>query len=98
MSENQEVRCSHHKSALGEISSKDALLLKNILLEILNNSNKEKFNDFIDNFDTETFSNEIRAQAIVLLEKAYNKKDGTSESSNKWNAFKENFEFLEILL
>ena len=36
-----------HKSAIGEISSKDASLLKKMLLKIITHSNKGSFTDFI---------------------------------------------------
>ena len=61
-----------HKSAIGEISSKDALLLKKMLIKIIDNSNQTKFNDLINQSNIDNFSDEIRSGAISLLERAYN--------------------------
>ena len=60
-----------HKSALGDLCSKDALLLKNILLEIKKESAKGSFEDLMDKFEVNDFSEEIRNKAISLAEKAY---------------------------
>ncbi len=60
-----------HKSELGDISAKDALLLKNILLKIINDSEAESFSDFIAQFETNSFSTNIRSQAIKLAEQAF---------------------------
>ena len=60
-----------HKSELGDISAKDALLLKNILLKIINVSEDESFSDFIVQFETNSFSTNIRSQAIKLVEKSF---------------------------
>ena len=60
-----------HKSALGDLCSKDALLLKNILLEIKKESEHESFNDLINKFDLNDFSEDIRKNAVSLVEKAY---------------------------
>ena len=62
------------KSALGEISSTDALLLKKILLKIINESKKIDFDNFLNQFDLNIFSDDIRSAAIELLERAYNNK------------------------
>lgn len=62
---------SKHKSALGDLSTKDALLLKNILLEIKTNSIDDSFTDFIKKFEVNDFSDEIRSQAISLAEHAF---------------------------
>ena len=59
------------KSELGEISAKDALLLKNILLKIINDSESESFSDLIAQFETNSFSADIRYQAISLAEHAF---------------------------
>ena len=60
-----------HKSALGDLCSKDALLLKNILLEIKKESAKGSFEDLMDKFEVNDFSEEIRNKAISLAEQAY---------------------------
>ena len=60
-----------HNSALGDLCSKDALLLKNILLEIKKEPAKGSFDDFMDNFEVIYFSEEIRNKAISLAEQAY---------------------------
>ena len=60
-----------HKSALGNLCSKDALLLKNILLEIKKESASRSFDDLMDKFEANDFSEEIRNQAIALAEQAY---------------------------
>ena len=60
-----------HKSALGDLCSKDALLLKNILLEIKKESAKESFGDLMAKFEVNDFSEEIRNKAIILVEQAY---------------------------
>ena len=60
-----------HKSALGDLCSKDALLLKNILLEIKKESANFSFEDLMDKFEINDFSEEIRNIAISLAEKAY---------------------------
>ena len=60
-----------HKSALGDLCSKDALLLKNILLEIKKESKNVSFDDLINKFDVNDFSEDIRDKAISLVEKAY---------------------------
>tara|TARA_Y100000588_G_scaffold252671_1_gene267214 strand:+ start:86 stop:601 length:516 start_codon:yes stop_codon:yes gene_type:complete len=60
-----------HKSALGDLSSKDALLLKEILLKIKKEPAKGSFDDFMDNFEVNYFSEEIRNKAISLAEQAY---------------------------
>jgi len=62
---------STHKSALGDISAKDALLLKNILLKIINNSTATSFSDFMEQFETNSFSADIRSQAISQAEQAF---------------------------
>ncbi|MBL4823801.1 MAG: hypothetical protein MK510_04470 [SAR324 cluster bacterium] len=64
-----------HKSALGEISSKDALLLKNILLKIITDSKEKSFTDFLAQFELNSFSADIRTQAISLAEKAFQSAD-----------------------
>ena len=60
-----------HKSALGDICSKDALLLKNILLEIKKEPANRSFEELIDKFEINDFSEEIRSKAISLAKKAY---------------------------
>ena len=60
-----------HKSALGDLCSKDALLLKNILLEINKKSSNASFEDLMDKFEKNDFSEEIRKKAMLLAEKAY---------------------------
>ena len=60
-----------HKSALGDLCSKDALLLKNILLEIKKESSNWSFKDLMDKFEVNDFSEEIRNRVISLVEKAY---------------------------
>ena len=59
-----------HKSALGDLCSKDALLLKNILLEIKKKSSNGSFEDLMDKFEINDFSEEIRKNAISLAEQA----------------------------
>jgi hypothetical protein len=63
---------STHKSALGDISSKDAFLLKSILHKIIADSEREDFSDFLEQFELNNFSAEIRNQAISLAEQAFN--------------------------
>ena len=60
-----------HKSALGDISAKDALLLKNILLKIINDPEADSFTDFMSQFESNSFSADIRSPAIILLEQAF---------------------------
>ena len=60
-----------HKSALGDLCSKDALLLKNILLEIKKESANRSFDDLMDKFELDDFSEEIRNEAIALAEQAF---------------------------
>ena len=60
-----------HKSALGDLCSKDALLLKNILLEIKKESYFGSFEELMEKFKGNDFSEEIRNKAISLVEKAY---------------------------
>ena len=60
-----------HKSALGDLCSKDALLLKNILLEIKRESEDRSFEDLMDKFEVNDFSEEIRNEAIALAEQAF---------------------------
>ena len=60
-----------HKSALGNISAKDALLLKNILLKIINDCEEDSFSAFLSQFESSSFSADIRSQAIILLEQAF---------------------------
>ena len=52
----------------------DALLLKKILLKIINESKKIDFDNFLNQFDLNIFSDDIRSAAIELLERAYNNK------------------------
>jgi len=63
-----------HKSALGEISLTEALLLKKMLLKIITDSKKTNFAEFLNQFDLNIFSNDIRSKAIALLERAFNNK------------------------
>ena len=60
-----------NKSALGDLCSKDALLLKNILLEIKKKSSNGSFEDLMDKFEINDFSEEIRKKAVSLAEQAY---------------------------
>ena len=60
-----------HKSALGDLCSKDALLLKNILLEIKKESTNRSFDDLMDKFEVNDFSEEICKEAIALAEQAF---------------------------
>ena len=60
-----------HKSALGDLCSKDALLLKNILLEIKKESANVSFDDLKEKFEVNEFSEGIRKKVIPLVEKAY---------------------------
>ena len=60
-----------HKSALGDLCSKDALLLKNILLETKKESANRSFDDLMDKFEVNDFSEEIRNEAIALAEQAF---------------------------
>ena len=60
-----------HKSALGDLCSKDALLLKNILLEIKKESASGSFEELIEKFELNDFSNEIRVKVISLAKRAY---------------------------
>ena len=60
-----------HKSALGDLCSKDALLLKNILLEIKKDSSDGSFEELIGRFDVNDFSGEIRNKVIPLAKQAY---------------------------
>ena len=60
-----------HKSALGDLCSKDALLLKNILLEIKKDSENCSFEDLMEKFEENDFSEDIRNKAILLLEQAH---------------------------
>jgi hypothetical protein len=63
-----------HKSALGDLSTKDALLLKNILLKIRTSSGKGKFSDFLEQYEINNFSENIRSRAISLAEHAFEAK------------------------
>ncbi len=60
-----------HKSALGDLISKDALLLKNILLEIKKETADFTFEDMMEKFELNDFSDEIRSKVISLAKKAY---------------------------
>jgi hypothetical protein len=60
-----------HKSALGDLSTKDALLLKNILLKIRTSTGKGGFSDFLEQFEINKFSENIRSRAISLVEHAF---------------------------
>tara|TARA_B100000945_G_C20356854_1_gene585134 strand:- start:476 stop:994 length:519 start_codon:yes stop_codon:yes gene_type:complete len=60
-----------HKSALGDLCSRDALLLKNILLEIKKETTNVSFEELIEKFDINEFSEEIRKKVLSLAEKAY---------------------------
>ena len=61
-----------HRSALGDLSAKDALLLKNILLKIKTDPNKKgSFSDFLEEFEVNNFSTDIRSAAISLAERAF---------------------------
>jgi len=60
-----------HKSALGDLCAKDALLLKNILLEIKKESANRSFEDLMKKFEVNDFSEELRNKVISLAEQAY---------------------------
>ena len=60
-----------HKFALGDLCSKDALLLKNILLEIKKESANGSFEDLMYKFEVNGFSEEIRNEAIALAEQSF---------------------------
>ena len=60
-----------YKSALGDLCPKDALLLKNILMRIKKESAEMNFEDLMEKFELNGFSEEIRKKAISLAEKAY---------------------------
>ena len=60
-----------HKSELGDLCTKDALLLKRILLRIICDSKIESFSDLISDLETNNFSEDIRSQAISLLKRAF---------------------------
>ena len=60
-----------HKSALGDLSAKDALLLKNILLKIKTDYEKGSFSDFLEQFEINNFSADIRSAVISLAERAF---------------------------
>ena len=60
-----------HKSALGNLCSKDALLLKKILLEIKKESTNRSVEDLMVEFEVNDFTEEIRNKAISLAEQAY---------------------------
>ena len=60
-----------HKSALGDLFSKDALLLKNILLEIKKESANLSFEDLMGKFEINDLSEEIRKKVILMAEQAY---------------------------
>ena len=62
-----------HKSALGDLCSKDALLLKNILLEIKKQPTISSFEELIEKFEVNDISNEIRDKVISLAKRAYQK-------------------------
>jgi hypothetical protein len=63
-----------HKSALGDLSTKDALLLKNILLKIRTSPGKGNFSDFLEQYGINNFSENIRSGAISLVEHAFEAK------------------------
>lgn len=63
-----------HKSALGDLSTKDALLLKNILLKIRTSPGKGNFSDFLEQYEINNFSEHIRSGAISLVEHAFEAK------------------------
>ena len=60
-----------HKSALGDLCSKDALLLKNILREIKKETTKVSFEDLMNKYEVNDFSEEIRNKAFSLAKQAY---------------------------
>ena len=60
-----------HKSALGDLCSKDALLLKNILLEIKKESANVSFDALKEKFEVNEFSEGIRKKVISLAKRAY---------------------------
>ena len=62
-----------HKSVLGDLFSKDALLLKNILLEIKKDSKNGSFEELIEKFEVNDISNDIRDKVISLAKRAYQK-------------------------
>ena len=63
-----------HKSAFGDISTIDALLLKNILLKIRTSPGKGNFSDFLEQYEINNFSENIRSGAIFLVEHAFEAK------------------------
>ena len=60
-----------YKSVLGDLCSKDALLLKNILLEIKKESTTGSFEELIEKFEVNDISYEIRDKVISLAKRAY---------------------------
>ncbi|MBC8257943.1 MAG: hypothetical protein H8E38_02915 [SAR324 cluster bacterium] len=60
-----------HKSALGELNPKDALLLKNMLLKIKLSTKAENFSDFLAQFELNNFSANIRTKAVALAKQAF---------------------------
>ena len=65
-----------HKSVLGDLCSKDALLLKNILLEIKKQPTISSFEELIEKFEVNDISNEIRDEVISLAKRAYQESQG----------------------
>ena len=61
-----------HKSAIGKISSTDALLLKKMLLKIKTDNNIGSFSDFLEQFETNNFSEDVRTKAISMLKYSFN--------------------------
>ena len=59
------------KSALGDLSTNDAFLLKNILLKIRTGSDNGNFPNFIEQFEINNFSENIRSGAISIAEHAF---------------------------
>ena len=60
-----------HKSALGDLSTKDAFLLKQILLKIRTSSEKGNFSDLLEQFEINNFSENVRSGAISMAEHAF---------------------------
>ena len=69
---------------MGDISAKDALLLKNILLKIIDDSESDSFSDLIEQFETNSFSAEIRSEAISLAKHAFEAAKTNNRNNKSW--------------
>ena len=56
---------------MGDLSTKDAFLLKDILLKIKTGSEKGDFSVFLEQFEINNFSENIRPGAISIAEHAF---------------------------